>query len=133
MSTYLVSAFWHGFYPFYYVMFFFCALFGEIVKDFWKVRALFACLPYPLNSIVANILSMTVMNFLGISFGLLTFEAGWQFSKNVHHIIYFSILVTFCLFRMTPLMKILLKKDAQIRKQNEERQKAVDEKKQKKE
>ena len=33
IATFIVSAFWHGFYPFYYVMFFFCALLGELSKD----------------------------------------------------------------------------------------------------
>jgi len=29
MSTFIVSAFWHGFYPFYYIMFFFAAFFQK--------------------------------------------------------------------------------------------------------
>ena len=36
MSTFIVSAFWHGFYPFYYVMFFFAAILVECAKDMYK-------------------------------------------------------------------------------------------------
>ena len=35
--TNLVSAFWHGFYPSYYLMFFFFALVTEIAKDLYKL------------------------------------------------------------------------------------------------
>lgn len=40
-GTFIVSAFWHGFYPFYYVVFFFCALSTEANKDIYKAQFLF--------------------------------------------------------------------------------------------
>lgn len=41
MAVFICSAFWHGFYPFYYVMFFFCALLGELSKDIYRSRVFF--------------------------------------------------------------------------------------------
>jgi hypothetical protein len=43
--TFIVSAFWHGFYPFYYVMFFVAAILGELTKDLYKSRIFFAFIP----------------------------------------------------------------------------------------
>jgi len=55
MSTFIVSAFWHGFYPFYYVMFFFAAIMNEVAKDLYKSRVLFSkFVPKELHWIVAN-------------------------------------------------------------------------------
>lgn len=54
MATFIVSAFWHGFYPFYYVMFFFCAIFNELCKEIYRSRYLFRFIPYPLSSILAK-------------------------------------------------------------------------------
>jgi lysophospholipid acyltransferase len=54
LATFVTSAFWHGFYPFYYVMFFFCALLGELSKDIYRSRIFFRWIPYPLNSILAK-------------------------------------------------------------------------------
>ena len=52
LSTFIVSAFWHGFYPVYYVMFFFCAFFNELSKEIYKSRIYFRFIPYPFNSIL---------------------------------------------------------------------------------
>jgi len=40
--TMTVSALWHGFYPFYYVMFIQTAFFVELSKDVYRSRALFS-------------------------------------------------------------------------------------------
>lgn len=45
MITFTVSAIWHGLYPFYYIMFFFCALIVELSKEIFRSRALFAFMP----------------------------------------------------------------------------------------
>jgi lysophospholipid acyltransferase len=54
MATFLVSAFWHGFYPFYYIMFFFAGLLGEVAKDFYRSRILFSFIPSPLGLIIGK-------------------------------------------------------------------------------
>lgn len=41
LTVFMVSAFWHGFYPFYYVMFFFTYIFTEVSKDVYRSRILF--------------------------------------------------------------------------------------------
>ena len=45
LMTMGVSAVWHGFYPYYYVMFFLCALLVELSKDIYRARILFSFIP----------------------------------------------------------------------------------------
>ena len=52
LPVFIISAFWHGFYPFYYVMFFFCAFFIELSKEIYRSRIFFRFIPYPFNNIV---------------------------------------------------------------------------------
>jgi len=66
MATFVVSAFWHGFYPFYYLMFFIAALLSEVAKDIYKARVFFRFIPAALRPIVANLISMVAMDYLGI-------------------------------------------------------------------
>ena len=54
MATFIVSAFWHGFYPFYYVMFFFCAFLTELAKEIYRSRIFFRWIPYRLKCVLAK-------------------------------------------------------------------------------
>ena len=76
----LISAFWHGFYPFYYVMFFNAALFVELSKDIYRSRILFQGMPDWLSYLITNQGTMFVCNYLGVSFNQLTFSRGYRFA-----------------------------------------------------
>lgn len=89
-----VSAFWHGFYPFYYFMFFQCACIVELSKDIYRARALFSWVPYP--AVTSNFLTMLALNYLGTSFNALTFERGFNFGAATYYYIY--ILLPLLLF-----------------------------------
>ena len=45
VMTFIVSAFWHGFYPFYYVTFTYAAFTSELHKDFYIAGNLFKAIP----------------------------------------------------------------------------------------
>lgn len=109
MTVFIVSAFWHGFYPFYYVMFFFAAIMGEVAKDVYRSRYLFRFIPYPLSHILANVLTLTTLNYLGTSFCLLTFEKAFAFSSAMHHFVFIYILVFFVIFRYGGIPQIAAK------------------------
>ena len=76
-GTFMVSAFWHGFYPFYYFMFFMCGMMVELSKEIYRSRVFFGWVPMP--ALVANLTSMLFLNYLGTSFNMLTFERGGIF------------------------------------------------------
>jgi len=59
MATFIVSAFWHGFYPSYYIMFFFAAILSEVNKDIYKAGILFhQYVPLSFRPIVAHLGTM---------------------------------------------------------------------------
>jgi len=82
--TFLVSAFWHGFYPFYYVMFFFAGILVEVNKDVFKARALFSFIPSALRPFVANFFSFICLNYFGLLQNALTFERGGNFMSATY-------------------------------------------------
>ena len=71
-ATNMVSAFWHGFYPSFYIMFLMLGIFVELSKDVYRSRILFDWIPYP--NFVADLVVMLIGNYLGVSFNQLTFE-----------------------------------------------------------
>ena len=115
MAVFVTSAFWHGFYPFYYIMFVFCAILSELAKDIYRSRIFFRWIPSPLNLIIANILSLLMMNFMGISFMLLTFEKGWRFSSSIYHFVYITITIFFVIFRFSGITKKAAKLEQKLK------------------
>ena len=96
MFTYMVSALWHGFYPCYYVMFFFNGLLGEVCKDLYRARTLFSFIPGIVQTILANQLSFILLNYNGVIFCALTWENTLQFMKSTNFdapILLFTFLV----------------------------------------
>ena len=55
MTVFLVSAFWHGFYPSYYFCFFFAAILSDVNKDLFKSQILFkSYVPAFMRNFLAN-------------------------------------------------------------------------------
>jgi len=80
MATFVVSAFWHGFYPSYYIMFVFAAVLSEINKDVYRSKILFQkYIPSYARHYVAHFSNMLCMNYFGIIFQALTFERTFYF------------------------------------------------------
>ena len=49
---------------------------------------------------------MLTMNFMGISFMLLTFEKGFRFSQSIYHAVYIYVFVFFVIFRFSGITKM---------------------------
>ena len=113
MSTFIVSAFWHGFYPFYYVMFFFAAIMNEVAKDLYKSRIIFSkFIPKELHWFVANQITMVSLNYLGCMFNALTFENGTKFGGATYYWIFVLSVVILTASRTLGLVKIAQKMEA---------------------
>ena len=106
MIVFLVSAFWHGFYPFYYVMFFFAALNLELCKDIYKSRILFSWMPPLMRHVVANFCTLFTMNYFAISFCQLTFERGGNFARSTSYFSFAMMVVGLMITRGFGLVKI---------------------------
>ena len=106
MSTFIVSAFWHGFYPFYYIMFFFAAILNEVAKDLYKARYLFKFIPKEIRPFVANLVTMLALNYHGCMFNALTFENGIKFGQATYFSIFILMVLILVVSRTLNIVKI---------------------------
>ena len=104
MSTFLVSAFWHGFYPCYYFTFFFAALLAEVNKDLFKAQIIFRHIPGFLQPILANQACFLTMNYLGIVFCACTWHNVFMFISSTHYFIFISLFALLAYSRGTNLV-----------------------------
>jgi hypothetical protein len=104
----MVSALWHGFYPNYYICFFFafeleqiCAILMKktfILEDLEKYKKT----KYLLLYIIGGIISLLGLNVAGIYFSLTTFEIGNAFVLNVKFVPYIIIILVHVLLVAMP-------------------------------
>jgi lysophospholipid acyltransferase len=86
LITFMVSAFWHGFYPLYYVFFFLFYIIEQICSILEEDYNLFKVIENK-NVVVKYLFSfftMTFHNNLGIVFVLLDLHKAWAFTKNTY-------------------------------------------------
>ena len=118
-----MSAFWHGFYPFYYFMFFMCACIVELSKDIYRSRVLFKWFPYP--ELVSHLLTMLALNYLGTSFNALTLERGLNFGAGTYYFVYILLPVLVIVSKATDMVGIAKKEEARQAKLEEGKSEAT--------
>lgn len=92
-GTYFVSAFWHGFYPGYYMFFLYAALLTETARLARKHLRPFVVVVEngkerpkaikPLYDAIGVFCTLTVTNFGGLGFVLLSFTRTWEAMRSV--------------------------------------------------
>lgn len=109
----MVSAFWHGFYPNYYIFFFFAFILEQIsgiiqekTKFFDKIEG-YKNTPKVVLFIIVSFVSQVAVSSQGLFFALTTFDKGYAYIKNLYFIPWIVFISLFILLR-----KIYLKKDA---------------------
>lgn len=102
--VFFISALWHGFYPFYYVMFFYSGMFVEVAKDLYRMRILFRWIPEPLDFWLPWALNMTVLNYLGVSFCQLTLDKGMHFARGNYYWLWISLPTTLLFIKFSGLV-----------------------------
>ncbi len=119
LITFMVSAFWHGFYPVYYIFFFFFYL-TERTFDILDVEFKFFNYLESKNYVVqqvVNLLTNFTCNFLGIIFVLLTVENAIKFAFHVYFIPVIIILFAFGL--MTKMQSNNKRAEARLKREDE--------------
>mmetsp|Transcript_11453 Transcript_11453/g.19371 ORF Transcript_11453/g.19371 Transcript_11453/m.19371 type:complete len:248 (-) Transcript_11453:49-792(-) len=114
LTVFTVSSLWHGFYPFYFIMFFQAACLTELSKDLFRSRSLFSFIPKQVSPIVANVASMSAMNYLGTAFCLLTFEKGFNFMRGTYSLGFILIPGLLIVSRLINLPQIAKKMQKQV-------------------
>ena len=105
MTTFIVSAFWHGFRPFFYIMFFFAAILVEISKDLYKAGAVFSFIPKPVRYLLSNFLTMLVMNYFGVLHNAKDWDKGSVFCGGTYYFVFIGLIVTLTATRSLGLVK----------------------------
>ncbi len=84
LVTSMTSAFWHGFYPIYYVMFFKLFLITESSREVFRRRHLYAFIPEWIRSITNHLFIMLSMDMLGLGFTLLLVNRAITFWNSTY-------------------------------------------------
>ena len=100
-----ISAIWHGFYPYYYYMFFLCALTVELSKDIYRARILLDFIPDRLRHPLGNFFTMLALNYMGTSFGLLSFEKGGNLAKGTNYVVIVTVVTLLVLIKSLGVVK----------------------------
>jgi lysophospholipid acyltransferase len=82
--TFLMSAFWHGFYPAYYVAFFSLFLMQQISKFIFNWRHIFKVIPAPVAFLIRWIFSTWVIDYNACAFAILEFSKFIPFWKSIY-------------------------------------------------
>jgi len=110
LTTFMISAFWHGFYPGYYTLFFGYALLGEISKDIYKSWILFEWMNKEfVAKFLALVLTMNGVNYVGCTFICLTKDNVIAYIRNTNGIGFIIIVLILVVIRGVGLVKIAKK------------------------
>jgi len=86
LITFIASAFWHGFYPVYYIGFFNLFLLLQTSRYIYKASWKFRNIPEPLAYVIRFVLTFTMFNFFGAGFQLLEIGKALTFFKITWYI-----------------------------------------------
>lgn len=117
LATYMISAFWHGFYPLYYVNFFLVAVASFVHKDFYNMWILFKPIPRPIRIGLCIFLNMFTVNYIGMMQTALTIEHGFKFLKATYYFVPIMLIITLTATRSLGLVRLAKKLELKEREQ----------------
>lgn len=109
LITFMTSAFWHGFYPFYYVAFFFALLVSFAHKDLYNMWILFRPIPAPIRTFFCIILTSFCVNWGLVIQNALTFEKGLKFLGTTYYFGFVALIVILVVSRGLGLLSMAKK------------------------
>eukprot|EP00826_Nyctotherus_ovalis_P044860 TRINITY_DN488_c0_g1_i11.p1 TRINITY_DN488_c0_g1~~TRINITY_DN488_c0_g1_i11.p1 ORF type:complete len:196 (+),score=61.84 TRINITY_DN488_c0_g1_i11:218-805(+) len=84
--TYIISAFWHGFYPMYFVAFVLYSIFTEAHKELYAYCCRHSFMRFPLILTGIYVLSYLGTDYLGMIFDLLLYKHVTTFMSGIYWI-----------------------------------------------
>lgn len=91
--TYMISAFWHGFYPVYFLAFFLYAIFTEASKELYAACCRHSFMRSPIVMIFVYVLTYLGVDYLGMLFDLLLFDRVKVFMSQIYWIPVANVLI----------------------------------------
>ena len=126
LITFMTSAFWHGFYPFYYVAFTF-ALFASFAhKDVYGMWILFRGIPSAVRTGACIVVNSFCVNYALCLQNALTFEKGLRFLSATWYAGFTSMILIIVAARVFGLLAMAKKMERAEREKSEK--KPVDQK-----
>ena len=104
LTTYLVSAFWHGFYPGYYFTFLAGALYTALCRQIYR-----KCtwpLPAKLRPWLLYVPNYLLVDYFAASFSLQTAQASWEFARVWRFYGHIVMALGFLLVQLIPSKKV---------------------------
>ena len=129
LATYMISAFWHGFYPMYYVNFFFVAVASFVHKDVYSMWILFRPIPRPIRIGLCIFVNIFTVNYIGMMQTALTIENGFKFLKATYYFVPIMLIITLTATRSLGLVRIAKKLELREKETNPEATRNLDDKK----
>jgi lysophospholipid acyltransferase len=124
MIVFMVSAFWHGFYPFYYVTFVLAMISTEVAKDLFKAKKylFYSLIPSAfVRHLLANQATLLCLDYFGVTFNALTFENGLKFMSGNCYCVPIALFTILSLCRILGLVPKALKwEQMQAKKQKDQ-------------
>ncbi len=114
LITFMISAFWHGFYPNYYIFFFFCFILEQTSSLIQNKTYYFEYLDEQKQKggVIGKIIyyfvggiHMNVMNFCGLFFKVLFIDKAFQFTIYMYGIPLVILFAAFAFATVTPNRK----------------------------
>ncbi len=103
----MVSAFWHGFYPNYYIFFFFAFILEQIsgmiqdkTKFFDRIEG-YKNTPKVFIFIIVSLISQVSVCSQGLFFALTTFDKGYAYIKNLYFVPWIAFILLFIILKKT--------------------------------
>jgi lysophospholipid acyltransferase len=103
--TFMVSALWHGFYPLYYLVFFWFFLTQQVSKSLYNIRHRFGWIPKPIGFIIRWLITTFIGGFASTTFVLLDFRKGVTFFRAWHYMPWIIAGSLFLIFNFTNVAK----------------------------
>ena len=81
LITFMVSGFWHGFYPTYYVVFFFYAVSKSLMAEWYKGWVLVSFVPASIRALIGWLTTFVIGSYFYYVFAALTLEKASLFHR----------------------------------------------------
>jgi lysophospholipid acyltransferase len=111
-ASFMISAFWHGFYPYYYVTFLLFFMIQQFSKTLYNCGDYFKIIPRPIQYFVRWLMMNMLVNTTLVAFFLLQFDKVGEYAKSIVYFPYIAITSLYILGKfMVPPKKKVAKKE----------------------
>ena len=108
-AVFAIAAFWHGFYPFYYVSFSMAAITQFVHKDIYQSWILFRPIPTPIRRAAAFVIAQVTINYIGLCQNAMLYANGIRFLKATYFYIPIHLIAVLIATRGFGLLRLAKK------------------------